>query len=273
LVKCLLTIAYDGTRFGGWQRQANRTSVQEELERAFTVIFGGTVSVEGAGRTDAGVHAFGQAAHAVLPRPLRSGSLLLALNGNLPPDVAVRSVREVPDDFHARFCARGKRYVYRCVVSRVRPAVGRGYYHWVKRPLDLAAMTAAGRHLLGRHDFAAFASNPGYERKHGTVRTLQHLHLCRRPWGFDLAVQGNGFLYNMVRAIAGTLLEVGAGRRSPAAVAEVLASRDRRRAGATAPACGLYLLAVLYPRVRATAPALAPADADNIDDVDDDEPA
>jgi tRNA pseudouridine38-40 synthase len=107
-------------------------------------------------------------------------------------------------------------------------------------------MRAAGGLLLGEHDFAAFASNPGYERVHGTVRTLQHLHLVRRPWGADLVVQGNGFLYNMVRAISGTLLDVGSGRLRPADVGSILASRDRRCAGPTAPAAGLYLLAVLY---------------------------
>ena len=163
-------------------------------------------------------------------------------------DIAVRAARFVPDSFHARFHAIGKRYVYRCVTSRLRPAVGRGYYHWVKRTLDTAAMSVAGQHLVGRHDFAAFATNPGYQRKRGTVRTIQHLHVSRRSWGFDLTVQGNGFLYNMVRTIAGTLLDVGAGKLPPDGVRDILLSRDRRRAGATAPAYGLYLLRVLYPQ-------------------------
>jgi tRNA pseudouridine38-40 synthase len=244
---CLLTIAYDGTHYAGWQRQLGESTVQEALERALTTIFGTRVPVEGSGRTDAGVHAFGQAAHVVLPKPFLLPKLVPALNGNLPDDISVRSVRPAPEGFHARFCAIGKRYVYRCVTSKVRPAVGRGYYHWVRRPLDLQAMRRAGRLLIGRHDFASFATNPGYERKRGTVRTLRHVQIVQRSWGFDLAVQGDGFLYNMVRTIAGTLIDVGSGRRSVDQFGEILRRRDRREAGPTAPACGLYLLSVLYP--------------------------
>ena len=249
-----MTIAYDGSRYSGWQRQTGQDTVQQQLESAMETIFGQHIVVHGAGRTDAGVHAFGQAAHVVLPKEFEHDRLRLALNGNLPTDIAVRSIRSAPDGFHARFCAAGKRYVYRCVTSRVRPAVARGYYHWIRRPVDLVAMRRAGQHLVGRHDFASFANNPGYERKHGTVRTIQHLHLWERPWGFDLTVQGDGFLYNMVRAIAGTLQDVGTGRLDEGQVQEILASCDRRNASTTAPACGLYLLRVLYPRELRPAP-------------------
>ena len=111
----------------------------------------------------------------------------------------------------------------------------------------MAAMATAGQHLLGCHDFSAFATNPGYVRLRGTIRTIQHLHIAKRTWGFDLVIQGNGFLYNMVRIIAGTLIDVGLGKMQADRVPEILANRDRRQAGATAPACGLYLLRVLYP--------------------------
>jgi tRNA pseudouridine38-40 synthase len=252
---CLLTIAYDGTRFLGWQRQQDQRTVQGELERACARIFGCHVHVEGASRTDAGVHALGMAAHAQLPRPFPLPQLAKALNGNLPDDVVVRSVAAVPDGFHARFDAVGKRYLYRCVVGRLRPPFGRDYCHWVRRPVDLPAMRQAAAALIGRHDFASFASNPGYERRRGTVRTVQHLHLVARRHGFDLAIQGDGFLYNMVRAITGTLLLVGHGRMPAETVAQILAARDRRLAGATAPASGLWLLRVLYAR-----DALAPGD-------------
>ena len=262
MATCLLTIAYDGTDYGGWQRQVDRVTVQQRIEEAFATIFGERVVVEGAGRTDAGVHALAQAAHVVLPRPFDVGQLLPALNANLPDDIAVRAVRSAPDGFHARFCAVGKRYVYRCVVGRLRPALGRRYFHWVRRPLDLAAMRGAGRALVGRHDFAAFATNPGYTRKHGTVRTLQHLRLVERHRGFDLAVQGDGFLYNMVRAIAGTLIDVGTGRLRQDDVAAILQSRDRRQGGPVAPACGLYLARVLYPARLQPAPS-ACADPDD----------
>jgi tRNA pseudouridine38-40 synthase len=249
----LLTIAYDGTAYHGWQRQAGHDTVQERLEAAFAAIDLPGTHVEGAGRTDAGVHAVGQCAHAVIARGFPPDRLLLALNANLPSDVAVQAVRAAPEGVHARFHSRGKRYLYRCLVGSIRPAIGRQYYHWVRRPVDLAAMRAAAACLRGRHDFASFAANPGYPRRRGTVRTLHHVHLLRRPGGFDFVVQGGGFLYNMVRNLVGSLLEVGYGNRPVAWLGEVLALKDRRAAGLTAPPTGLYLVRVLY------APDLAPA--------------
>lgn len=242
----LLTIAYDGTHFHGWQRQEGFRTVQEVLEHACAAIDCPGVHVEGAGRTDTGVHALGQCAHVVLPRAFPPERLLFALNANLPEDVAVQAVRPAPDGFHARFHARGKRYVYRVLVDPIRPAVGRPLYHWIRRPVDLDAMRRAARCLVGRHDFASFATNPGYARSRGTVRTLHHVHLLRRTRGFDFAVQGAGFLYNMVRNMIGSLLEVGYGNRPPEWIEAVLRGRDRRLGGATAPARGLFLLRVLY---------------------------
>src|SRR5262249_21371467 len=137
---------------------------QEALENAFAAIDCAGVHVEGAGRTDAGVHAFGQCAHAVIDRHFAPERLQLALNANLPEDISVQWAREAPPGFHARFHARGKRYAYRCIVTRVRPAIGRAFHHWVRRPIDLAAMRAAAQCLVGTHDFAAFAANPGYSR-------------------------------------------------------------------------------------------------------------
>jgi tRNA pseudouridine38-40 synthase len=243
----LLTIAYDGTRYAGWQRQDGFDTIQDRLESAFETIFGEPIAVHGAGRTDAGVHALRQCAHARLPKAMHPAVLVRALNGNLPRDIAVRESRVVPASFHARFSAAGKRYGYRFVCAPVRPILAQGFYHWVRTPLDVGAMRAAGRHLIGEHDFASFASNPGYQRKRGTVRRIDHLHLVRRAHGVDLLVQGNSFLYNMVRAIAGTLREVGLGRWPPDRVAEVLRARDRRTAGMTAEAGGLFLVRVLYP--------------------------
>jgi tRNA pseudouridine38-40 synthase len=242
----LLTIAYHGTRFHGWQQQLGVRTVQEELTRAFAAIDCPRVHVEGAGRTDAGVHALAQAAHVVIEREFAPERLRLALNSNLPDDVAVQQVRRAPDTFHARFHAAGKRYAYRCLCTPVRPAIARDLYHWVRRPVDLPAMRAAAECLRGRHDFAAFASNPGYPRKRGTTRTLHHVHLVRRAAGFDFVVQGGGFLYNMVRNLIGSLLEVGYGNRPPEWLHGVLAGRERRNAGPTAPPHGLYLLRVLY---------------------------
>ncbi len=243
----LLTIAYDGSRYAGWQRQDGFDTVQGRLEHAVAVLAGEPVVVHGAGRTDAGVHALGQCAHVRLAAAREPAQLLRAINGNLPPDIAVTAVRPVPASFHARFSARGKRYVYRFTVSAIRPVFARGYSCWVRRPLDVGAMRAAAAHLRGSHDFAAFATNPGYPRKRGTVRRIDCVHLIRRPHGLDLFVQGDGFLYNMVRGIAGTLRDVGLGRCSAAGFTEILRRRDRRLAGANLDPGALYLLRVLYP--------------------------
>lgn len=243
----LLTVAYDGAAYAGWQRQDGFDTVQERLENAFATVLGEPIAVHGAGRTDAGVHALRQCAHVRLPEVRPEPDLRRAINGNLPPDIAVREVRRVEASFHARFSASGKRYLYRFGVHE-RPVFGRDYAWWLRKPLDVSAMRSAARWLRGRHDFASFASNPGYQRTRGTVRCIQHLHLVPRSSGLDLVVQGDGFLYNMVRAIAGTLRDVGWGRLAPDGVRDVLAACDRSRAGATAPAHGLYLVRVLYPR-------------------------
>jgi len=243
----LLTIAYDGTPFHGWQRQDGFDTVQERLESAFATILGESTAVHGAGRTDAGVHALRQCAHVQIPKAFACNVLQRALNGNLPDAIVVRAVREVPARFHARFDAIGKRYAYRFWCSPQRPVLGLERFCWVKRPLHLDPMRRAARALLGTHDFASFATNPGYVRKRGTVRTISALRLVRRPHGIDLVIQGNGFLYNMVRTIAGTLLAVGLGKLPEAAVAEILAARDRKQAGTNCEAHGLYLVRVLYP--------------------------
>lgn len=243
----LLTLAYDGRNYAGWQRQAGFDTIQERLERAFELLLGSPVPVHGSGRTDAGVHAMRQCAHVRIERRFEPEALLRALNGNIPGDISVLDVRPVSSDFHARFSATGKRYLYRCWVSKIRPVHARGFYHWLKQPVDLGMMRQAAATLVGEHDFAAFASNPGYQRSKGTVRRIHHLHLIRRPNGFDLFAQGSGFLYNMVRTITGTLIDVGLGKISPDEMQSILTSKDRSRAGQNAPPGGLYLLRVLYP--------------------------
>jgi len=243
----LLTVAYDGTSLAGWQRQAGQETVQEWLEGAFATICGQRLHVEGAGRTDAGVHALRQSAHVDLPRPWAMSDLQRALNAHLPPAIAVRSARPVPATFHARFSSAGKRYVYRFLTGPDRPVHLRGLFAWSWRVLDVAAMRSAAACLVGEHDFASFASNPGYVRRRGTIRRIDHLHVARHRWGVDVAVQGSGFLYNMVRTIAGCLQDVGLGRRRPDALAAILAARDRRAAGPTLSPAGLFLVRVLYP--------------------------
>jgi len=243
-----LLIAYDGTNLAGWQRQANGETVQEELERAFAVLTGEKLTVHGSGRTDAGVHALCQNAHVHLAHPQPpTDRMHLALNSLLPPDIRVLRAMDMPAEFHARFSARGKRYLYRIRWSEVPSPIERRFSYWVPRVLDLDRMREAARHFVGEHDFVAMASNPGHAYVRPTVRRIQSIHLLRRKEGADLVVQGSGFLYNQVRTMAGSLVEVGRGRQSPGWISEVLDSRDRSQAGPTLPPQGLFLLRVLYP--------------------------
>lgn len=239
-----MRIAYDGSRFFGWQRQDGFDSVQAALEEALAELVGERVVVHGSGRTDTGVHALGQVASCHLSTRLEDDRLRHALNHHLPEGVVVRRLETCADDFHARFDAIGKRYGYLTVTTRFPPPIGRQFAHWTCDTLDLAAMREAARGLLGKHDFSAFASSGSPRKSH--VRTLQGLRIVARRERFAIVAQADGFLYNMVRALAGTLLEVGRGRLTPADVSAALAGGRRESAGPTAPAQGLYLLSVRY---------------------------
>jgi tRNA pseudouridine38-40 synthase len=237
-------VAYDGSRFFGWQRQDGFTSVQQALEEAFFALCGERVVVHGAGRTDTGVHALGQVAHVHLASALDDDRVRHALNALVGPGVTVEALETCRDDFHARFHARSKRYLYLVASGRFRPPFGSAYAHWVRWPLDFERMRSAARRLVGRHDFRAFG-NTGSPRP-STVRTLQHLRLVTRRKGFAFVLQADGFLYNMVRNIVGTLIDVGRGRLSPEEVARALEQGQRADLGPTAPAAGLYLASVQY---------------------------
>jgi tRNA pseudouridine38-40 synthase len=237
-------IAYDGSKFFGWQRQAGFRSVQEALEDALEALLGEHVVVHGAGRTDTGVHARGQVAHFHVDTKLDDDRLRHALNFHVDQGVVVRRLETCRDDFHAQYHARGKRYVYRVATTRFMPAFGREYTHWVHDALDLPAMRAAARVFVGEHDFSSLATS-GSPRA-SNVRTIAAVHIVARRESFALVVQGNGFLYNMVRTLAGTLIDVGRGKLSTLEVGQILHSRDRRNAGPTAPPNGLCLLSVLY---------------------------
>lgn len=239
-----LLLAYDGSAFFGWQRQESFPSVQEALEDALEACVGERVVVHGSGRTDTGVHALGQTASLHVETRLEDRELLRAVNAHLPPEVVVHALETCRDDFHAQKSARGKRYGYRLSTAAFRPAFGQQYQHWTPGRLDLAKIRRAAVHLLGEHDFTALA-NAGSPRK-SNVRTIHALHVFPRREALHYFVQGNGFLYNMVRTIVGTLMEVGRGKLAPAALPEIIASHDRKLAGPTAPAEGLYLLRVLY---------------------------
>ncbi len=239
-----IAVAYDGSRFFGWQRQDGFMSVQQALEEALLGLTGETVTVHGAGRTDTGVHALAQVAHFHVESRIADERFGLALNAHLPEGVAVLWVETCRDDFHARFDALSKRYLYVTSTRHVRPPFGRQYCHWMAYPLDGDAMRRAARALIGEHDFRAFG-NTGSPRA-TTIRTVQSLHFIARKGRIAFVVQGNGFLYNMVRTIAGTLLDIGRGRLDSGVVARALADGRRETLGATAPAAGLYLVSVQY---------------------------
>jgi tRNA pseudouridine38-40 synthase len=239
-----LRLAYDGSKFFGWQRQDGFFSVQEALEEALLALTGRAVTVHGAGRTDTGVHALGQVAHVHVETRLDDDDLCRALNAHVREGVVIERIETCRDDFHARFDARSKRYLYVTRTSRFRPPFAHAYSHWLSYPLDLEAMRRAASALIGRHDFRAF-SNTGSPRS-TTVREIHGVRFIARAEVLAFVVQADGFLYNMVRTIAGTLLDVGRGKRASDCVARALATGDRNAAGPTAPAAGLYLVSVQY---------------------------
>ena len=242
--RVLLTISYDGTAYAGWQWQDNALSVQQVLEEALARLTGEKTRVTGASRTDAGVHALGQRAHFDTFSRIPPDKFPFALNTLLPPDIRVLEGFAVPSDFHARFDARGKRYTYRIHNAPHASALMRGLTAHVPRPLDMDRMRESLPALLGTHDFAAFQAAGGTAKT--TVRTLTEATLHRDGPLITLTVRGNAFLYNMVRIIAGTLMEVGTGKRAPGAIARAIATGDRLALGQTAPAKGLTLMRVLY---------------------------
>lgn len=249
-----LTVSYDGTDYVGWQRQARGRSIQGELERAFAEIEGREVAVVGAGRTDAGVHALGQVASVRLVHGIETSVLVRAINAKLPADIRLLAAETVAADFHARYGARRKTYRYNLISGPLASPFTLRYAWHVRERLDCDAMRDAAVRLLGSHDFAAFQA-VGTEVA-STVRTLHSVEvgsdtaasagLAVRSPTSTIEVVGDGFLRHMVRIIVGTLVDVGAGRVDAPAVTTIVASRERRRAGPTAPPQGLFLVAVDY---------------------------
>ena len=240
-----LIVEYDGTAYCGWQRQINGPSVQQELEEALHRLTHGPVTVIGSSRTDAGVHALGLCAHFDSDTRIPADKLAFALNTMIPPDIRIRESSAAPRDFHARFSACGKVYTYTFYNARHANAVGRQYSAHVPLPLDEVRMHEEAQALLGTHDFVAFAASGSVVKS--TVRTIYRAKVARSGDTVTLTVLGNGFLYNMVRIIAGTLMEVGTGKRERGAMARAIATGDRLSLGQTAPAQGLTLCCVLYP--------------------------
>lgn len=242
-MRIALTIEYDGSNYCGWQRQKDLMSVQQELEEAIERLTGENITVHGAGRTDAGVHAIAQAAHFDTMSTIPPERFAHAMNAQLPKDISIGKSWTVDDSFHARFSAVGKRYRYIIRNAAQRSALNQRCMQ-VYQALDLEAMAAAAALIPGERDFAAFCASGSFVVD--TVRRVDEVSVVKEGDYITVDVRGNGFLYNMVRIIAGTLVYAGLGKIAPGGVAEILKSKDRRLAGPTAPACGLFLLEVLY---------------------------
>ena len=242
--RILLTVEYDGTRYAGWQRQSNALTVQEVLEDRLGKLTRASVTLHGASRTDAGVHALGQSAHFDTECAIPADKFCYAVNTTLPEDIRVSASLEVPGTFHARFSTKGKRYRYLMHAAPHAGALDRLTHAHVIYPLDIDLMRLEARDLIGTHDFAAFAASGSVVKD--TVRTITRADVEKNGHEVALTVEGTGFLYNMVRIIAGTLIGVGSGKLETGAFRRAIQSGDRLDLGVTAPAKGLTLMEVFY---------------------------
>ncbi len=239
-----LTVAYDGTAYHGFQRQANAMTIQQVLEERLTKIFGHQLKIIGAGRTDAGVHAYGQVVNFYTTGTIPADRIPLAAKGVLPADIVISSAAEVDKDFHARSNARSKVYLYRIYQSCVPDPFLRNYAWYIVKTLDIPAIQAAMGLIVGTHDFSSFRGSGGPPVN--PVRTILAANCEMQDKTTEFSFWGTGFLYHMVRNLVGTLIDVGLGKLSAAGFTRILAARDRCQAGITAPAQGLYLKEVFY---------------------------
>jgi tRNA pseudouridine38-40 synthase len=247
-VRIKLTVAYDGTNYAGWQLQKTGVAVQELIEKALKNIFGMDLRLHGSSRTDAGVHARGMIAHVDIPKvkfKMVPRKLSLGLNANLPDDIRITHAACTKADFHARFDASGKQYRYFIYNHAAMDPLLRAQAWHVPQPLDLAKMREAARAFVGKHDFEAFAANRGYKMK-STVRTVMRCEIRRSGPLLTVIIEGDGFLYKMCRGIVGTLVQIGQNKFAPTEIPKMLATKDRRAAGMSAPAHGLVLWKVFY---------------------------
>jgi len=239
----MLVIEYDGTNYFGWQRQPKKTTVQGEIEKAIKIISNEEVNLMASGRTDAKVHAFGHVANFHFNGRIPPQNISKALNAILPEDIAIKLSKEVDMDFHSRYSARGKTYIYRIYNCETKSPVERNYSYHVKDELDMDKMIQESKKLLGEHDFIGFSSTNSSIKT--TTRRIHYIKISKQDKIIEMEITGNAFLYNMVRIIAGTLVEIGRGRiKVP--IDEIIASKNRDMAGPTAPPQGLFLKKVNY---------------------------
>ena len=240
-----IILQYEGTRYQGWQRQeSTQNTIQGKLERLLTRLSGTEVEIQASGRTDAGVHAYGQVANFHMDTELSAQELMEKINEYLPEDIGVIAIEEVPERFHSRLNAKGKTYRYRVLNSAVPHIFDRRYVYVCPEKLDVEAMRRAAGFLCGTHDFAAFTS--AKRSRKSTVRSVDSIEIERMGDEIWFTFSGNGFLFHMVRILMGTLLEVGNGKRRPEEMTELLQSGKRQAAGPLVPACGLALMEVRY---------------------------
>ncbi|WP_077368813.1 tRNA pseudouridine(38-40) synthase TruA [Anaerosalibacter sp. Marseille-P3206] len=239
-----LTIEYEGTNYHGWQVQPNAITVQGEIVKAINNITKENVNLIGSGRTDSGVHAKGQVANFITNSKIPEDKFSYAINSQLPLDIAITKSEEVPIDFHSRYDAIGKRYRYLIYNRPIRSPLYKNYAYHIPYELDFEKMNVAKEQFLGTHDFKAFMSS-GSEIE-DTVRTIHSISITKQDSLIIFQVEGNGFLYNMVRIIVGTLVEVGNGKKEKDSISQIIKSKNRMSAGHTAPANGLYLEKVFY---------------------------
>jgi tRNA pseudouridine38-40 synthase len=241
-----LIVAYDGSALAGWQSQTHHRTVQDELERAIHRISGARIRVHGAGRTDAGVHALAQCAHADIPdRRMAAARWVVALNAVLPATIRILRCRYVSQDFHARFSAKGKTYRYRIWAGPILPPLELNRAWHVKTPIDLDLLGAAGERFVGKHDFAGYAANRG-KKEENTVRTIRSLRIRGRAPNIFIEISGDGFLYKMVRLMVGAMTRVALNKANISEIEANLRSPNVKGARFAAPAEGLYLIRVWY---------------------------
>lgn len=240
-----MTVTYDGTDYNGWQKQGNtKNTIQGRMEQVLRMITDEDVEINGAGRTDAGVHALGQTANFKLKKEWDTKRLIDRFNHNLPDDICITELEKVEERFHSRLNAKGKIYVYRIQNSISTDVFNIRYMYHFDKTLNIEAMREAARYFVGEHDFKSFCSNR--HMKKSTVRIIKSIDIVENDNKIEIIYNGNGFLYNMIRIITGTLIEVGIGKRDVSEMTEILKKKDRQAAGMTAPACGLRLEKIFY---------------------------
>ncbi|MEA4827695.1 MAG: tRNA pseudouridine(38-40) synthase TruA [Clostridium sp.] len=239
-----ITIEYDGTNYAGWQKQKNAITIQQKVEEAIAEVTGNHIEVIGCSRTDAGVHAKGFVGNFITDSTIPPEKFKYAINNKLPDDIVILKSEEVPLSFHSRYCSKGKTYVYTILNRNERPVINKNYVYQVSNLLDLDLMTEGSKHFLGKHYFDSFRKSGSSVKS--TERTIYSIDIKKEGEYITIKVTGDGFLYNMVRIMVGTLIEVGIGKIPPTDISNIIRAKDRARAGKSVPPQGLCLHKVFY---------------------------